>query len=165
MKSSPSCPANLLDCWKHFFSVSKTMPAYLQYGNGLFASWACHTPLTGLLGPYPAPIGHPCDILGWRIHDCIPSQLPHIQILNTSWLINGNVFHEGVGYNHRLLLSMRKRLIECIYKGQVAMIQDMTIYINFIIITCSCLYLLSTVRVNWGGHLFISMSILNREII
>ena len=26
------------------FSFSKTIPAYLQYGKELFASWSCHTP-------------------------------------------------------------------------------------------------------------------------
>ena len=98
------------------FSSSKTMPAYLRYGKELFASWSCHTPLTGLLGPVPSPIGHPWDFLGWWIHDCIPSKLQHFPNSNTRWLINGNVFHEGVGYNPRLLLSMRKSLIECIHE-------------------------------------------------
>ena len=76
------------------FSSSKTMPAYLQYGKELFASWSCHTLLTGLLGPDPSLIGHPWDILCRRIHDRIPSQLSCFQNLNTSWLINGHVFHE-----------------------------------------------------------------------
>ena len=93
------------------------MPAYLQYGKELFASWSCHTPLTGLQGPDPSPIGHPLDILGWQIHDRIPFQLQHFPNLNTNWLTIANVFHEGVGYNPRLLLSMRKSLIECIHNG------------------------------------------------
>ena len=143
---------------KTIFSSSKTMPAYPKYGKELFASWSYHTPMTGLSGPDPSPIGHPWDILGRRIHDRIPSRLPHFPNLNTSWLNNGNVFQEGVGYNPWLLLSMRKSLIECIHKGGV--IQDMTYNIyRIILITCSCLYLFSTKPVNWGGLLFISMSI------
>ena len=31
-----------------------------------------------------------------RIHDHIPSQLPYFPNLNTTWLNNGNVFHDGV---------------------------------------------------------------------
>ena len=54
-------------------------------------------PLTGLLGPDPSLISHPWDILGQRVHEPIPSQLPHFPNLNTSWLKNGNAFHEGVG--------------------------------------------------------------------
>ena len=44
----------------------------------------------------------------------LPSR--HIfRIGKTSWLNGGNAFHKAwVGYNPRLLLSMRKRLIECI---------------------------------------------------
>ena len=54
-----------------------------------------------------------------RVLDGIPSQLPHFPNLNTSWLNNGNVFHNvgGVQANAGLLLSMRKQLIECIHKG------------------------------------------------
>ena len=101
------------------FSSSKTMPAYLQYGKELFANCSCHTPLTGLLGPdpSPSPMGHPWDILDRRIHDRIHSQLPYFPNLNTSWLNDGNVFHEVVGYKPWLLLSMRKSLIEYIHKG------------------------------------------------
>ena len=102
------------------FSFSKTLPAYLQFGKELFAIWSCHTPLTGLPGPDPSPINHPLYILGRRVHDCIPSQLPHFLNSNTSWLNNGNAFHKGCGrgYNPRLLLSMGKRCIECIHKGE-----------------------------------------------
>ena len=99
------------------FSFSKIMQAYLQYSKELFASWYCHTPLTGVPGPDPSPIGHPWDILGQRVHDRIPFQLPYFPNLNTNWLNNGNVFNEGVGYNPRLLLSMHKRIIYNIHKG------------------------------------------------
>ena len=62
-----------------------------------------------------------------------------------------------------LLLSMRKRLIECINKGGghiLAVKQDITYNIyEFVIIICSCLCLFSTKAVNWGSLLFISMSI------
>ena len=87
------------------FSSSKTMPAYLQYGKELFANCLCHTPLTGLLGPDPSPslMGHPWDILDRWIHDRIHTQLPHFPHLNTSWLNDGNVFHEGLGYKPWLL--------------------------------------------------------------
>ena len=92
---SPTCLAKLSDCWKHFFSSSKTISAYLQYGKVLFASWLCHTPLTGLPGPHPSPIFQPWDILGQWINDCIPSQLPHFPNSNTNWLNNDNVFQGG----------------------------------------------------------------------
>ena len=81
---------------KKRFSSSKTL-VYLQYGKELFASWLCHTPLTGLLCRNSSLISHPCDILGWRIHDRIPSLLPHFTNLNTIWLNNDNVSHEGGG--------------------------------------------------------------------
>ena len=99
------------------FSFSKTIPAYQQYGKELFASWSCHTSLTGIPGQDPSLIGHPWDILGQRVHVRIPFQLPRFPNLNTSWLTNGNVFHKGVWYNPRLLLSMNKRLIGYIHKG------------------------------------------------
>ena len=100
------------------FSSSKTMPAYLQYGKELFASWSCHTPLIGLPGSDPSPIGHQLDILGWRIHDSIPFQLPHFPNLNSNWLkLTMYSTTRGWGYNHKLLLRMRKSLIECIHKG------------------------------------------------
>ena len=98
------------------FSSSKILPAYLQYGKELFASRSCHTPLTGLPGSGPSPIGYPWDIQGRRIHDCIPSQLPHFPNLNTSWLNNCNASHEGVGVQPQASLSMRKSLIEYIHK-------------------------------------------------
>ena len=75
------------------------MQAYLQYGKELFASWSYHTPLTDLLGPNQSSIGRPWDILGLRVHDCIPSKLPHFPNLNTYWLYNGHAFYKGVGYN------------------------------------------------------------------
>ena len=75
-------------------------------------------PLTGLQGPYPSPIDHPWDNLGWWVHDRILSQLPRFPNSKTSWLNDGNAFHkEWVGYNPRLLLSIHKRLKECIRKG------------------------------------------------
>ena len=148
------------------FSSSKTMSAYLQYGKELFAfpGHAIHTPLTGLLSPNPSRIDHPSDILGGRVHDCFPSHLPHFPNWNTSWLNNDNAFQKG-GNNPRLLFSMRKRPIECIHKGgghTRCYLQYIYIYIYiyiFVIITCECLYLFSTGSVNWGGLLFISMSI------
>ena len=151
-----TCKFNTLS--KTIFSSSKAMPAYLQYGKESLANWSYHKPLTGLPGSDPSLIGHPWDILGRRIHDRIPSQLPHFPNLNTSWLNNDNVFQEGIGYNPWLLLSMHTSLIECIHK--VGVIQDMTYNIyKFIIITCSCLYLFLTKPVSWGDLLFISMSI------
>ena len=71
------------------FLYSKTMPAYLQYGKELFFSWSCHTVLTGILGPDPSPIGHPCDILGRRVHGPAAT-FPEIEH-------NVNVFHKWVG--------------------------------------------------------------------
>ena len=121
-------------------SSSKTMLAYLQYDKELFASCLWHTPLTCLSGPDPSPIRHSCDILGLRIHDRIPSQLPHFPNLNTSMLNNGNVFHEGVGIQPRLLLSTCKSLIECIRKGGGRTRSGLQNN-KFIIITCSCLML------------------------
>ena len=94
---------------------SKTVSAYLQYGKELFASCSCHTPLTGVSGPHPYPIGH--HGIFYIAHDPIPSQLLHFPHLNTSWLTNGRVFNKEWGYNPRLLLSMRKRNIESIHKG------------------------------------------------
>ena len=100
------------------FSSSKTMPACLQYGKELFESWSCHTPLTGLPGSEQSPIDHPLYNLGWWVHDRIPSQPPHFPNRKTSWLNGGNAFHKAwVGYNPRLLLSRRKRLIKYIHKG------------------------------------------------
>ena len=101
------------------FSSSRTIPAYLQYGKDLFSNLSCQTPLTGLPGPNPSPISHPLDILGRQIHGRIPSQLPYFPDLNTNRLNNGNVFHEGVGYNPWLLLGVRKSLMLCIHKGGV----------------------------------------------
>ena len=88
-----------------------------QYGKELFASWSCHTPLTGLQGPDPSQISHRCDILGRRIHDPIPSQLPNFPDLNTSWLNNDNVFHKGWGVQPQTSFKHAQRLIECIHKG------------------------------------------------
>ena len=51
------------------------------------------------------------------VHDHIPSQLPHFSNLKTYRLNMDSVFNEGVGYNPRLLLGMRKSLIKCIHKG------------------------------------------------
>ena len=122
-----SCkPIRLLET---IFPSSKSMPAYLQYGNALFASWSCHTPLTGLQGPDLSPTNHSCDTLGWWVHDRIPSQLPIIPNLNTNWLNNDNVFHKGVGFSQRLLLSMSKRLIESIHNDGVHRIYGLQ-YIN-----------------------------------
>ena len=96
------------------FSSSKTMQAYLIMAREMFASWPCHTQLTSLPGPNPSLIDHPWDNLDWWVHDCIPSQPPHFPDWNTI----GNASHMGWGrYIPRLLLSMRKRLIECILKG------------------------------------------------
>ena len=134
MKSFTHMSCKFIRLLETIFSSSKTMPAYLQNGKELFTSWSCHTHLTGLPDFNSSPIGHPWDMLRGRIHYRIPSQLPHFLNLNTSWLNSGNVFHEGMGYNPRPLLSMCKSLIECIHKGG-----GHTRY-EFIIITCSCLY-------------------------
>ena len=96
MKSFIHMSCKFIRLLETIFSSSKTMSAYLQYDKELFASWSCHTPLTGLLGPDPSPI-HPLDILSWQIHDGIPFQLPHFPNLNFNWLNIDNVFHEGVG--------------------------------------------------------------------
>ena len=84
--------------------------------QGTVCKLVMSSPLTGLPGPDTSLIGHPWDILGQRVHERIPSQLPHFPYLNTSWLKNGNAFHEGWGYNPRLLLSMSTSLIECFNK-------------------------------------------------
>ena len=85
--------------------------------QGLFASWSCHTPLTGVPGPDPSPIGHPLDILGQRVHDHTPFQLPHFPKLNTTWLRTMAMYStRGWGRNPRLLLNMLKRLIDYINK-------------------------------------------------
>ena len=73
MKSFTHMSCKFIRLLEKSFSSSKTMPAYLQYGKELFASWLSHSPLTGLPGPDPSLISHPCDILGRRIHNCIPS--------------------------------------------------------------------------------------------
>ena len=86
------------------FSSCKTMPAYLQFGKKLFASWSCHNPLTGLLGPDPSPIGHPWDILG-RGYMILSLPSCHMAMYSTG------------GRRIQLLLNMCKRLIECIHKG------------------------------------------------
>ena len=117
MKAFTHMSCKCIKMLETIFTSSKTMPAYLQYGKELFANLSCHTPLADLLGPDQSPISHPWDILDRRIHASIHSQLPHFQNLNINWLNNGNVFHEGVGYNPWLLLSMRKSLIEYIHKG------------------------------------------------
>ena len=117
MKSFTHMSCKFIRLLETIFSSSKTMPAYLQYGKELFASWSSHTPLIGLLGPDPSPIGHPLDILGWRIHDSIPFQLPHFPNLNSNWLKFTMYSTRGWGYNPKLLLSMRKSLIKCIHKG------------------------------------------------
>ena len=117
MKSFTRISCKSIRLLETIFSFSMTMPAYLQYGEELFASWPSYTPLTRVPCPDRSPIGHHWAILGQRVHDRIPFQLPHLPNLNTSWLNNGNVFHEGVGYNPRLLLSMHKSLIEYIHRG------------------------------------------------
>ena len=117
MKSFTHMSCKSIRMLETIFSSSKTLPPYLQYGKELFASWSCHTPLTGLQGPDPSSIDHPWDILGRLIQDCIPSQLPHFLNSNTSWLNNGISFHKGVGYNTRLILSIHKKRIEYIHKG------------------------------------------------
>ena len=117
MKASKHMSCTFIRLLETIFSSSKTMPAYLQYGKELFANLSCHTPLTDLPGPNPFLLGHPLDILVRRDHAHIPSRLPHFPNINSSWLNNGNVFHEGVGYNPWLLLSIRKSFIECIHEG------------------------------------------------
>ena len=59
-------------------------PPYLQYYKELFASWSCHTPLTGLLDPDPSLIDHPWDI---RDLTCIPAfMLPKLEYqLGEQW--------------------------------------------------------------------------------
>ena len=114
MKSFTNMSCKSIRLFETILSSSKTMQAYLQYGNELFASWPYHTPLAGLPGPNPSLIGHLWGILGWWVHDYIPYKLPCFPNLNTSLLNNGNVFHKGVG---TILLSMRKKLIQCIHKG------------------------------------------------
>ena len=54
--------------------------------------------------------------------------------------------------------GMRKRLIECIHKGCGHIRYD------FVIITFSCLYLFSTKPPNWGGLIFISLSIFGHYV-
>ena len=87
MKSFTHISCKSIRLLETIFSFSKTMSAYLRYGKELFASWSCHTSLTGASGLDPYPIGHPWDILGRWVHGPIPSQLPHFLNLSTSWLI------------------------------------------------------------------------------
>ena len=143
MKSFTNMSCKFIRLLETIFSSSKTMPAYLQYGKELFASWSCHTPLTGLPGPDPSKIGHPLDILGWLIHDRITSQLTHFPNLTTSWLNNGNVFHEG-WVQPQAPFKHAQKPHRMYHKGGGHTNYD-TIY-KFIIITCSCLYLISTKR-------------------
>ena len=117
MKASKHMSCKFIRLLETIFSSSKTMPAYLQYGKELFANLSCHTPSTDPPGPNPFLLGHPLNILVRRVHAHIPSQLPHFPNMNSSWLNNGNVFHEGEGYNPWLLLSIRKSFIECIHEG------------------------------------------------
>ena len=114
---SRTCPANLSDYWKQFSLPAIQCQHTCNMARNRLQAGHAITPLIGLSGFGPSLIGYPCDILGWLIHGHIPSQLPHFQNFNIGWLNNGNVFHEGVGYKPRLLLSMRKSLIECIHKG------------------------------------------------
>ena len=124
---------SLTICYVGEFLHTHVLPIYQTVGNNFLfqqdnvsvpaiwqgtvcISWSCHTPLTGLLSPNPSRIDHPWDILGRRVHDCFPSQLPHFLNWNTSWLNNGNAFQKR-GNNPRLLFSMRKRPMECIHKG------------------------------------------------
>ena len=63
----------------------------------------------------------------------------------------------GVGYNLRIILSMRKSLTECIHKGGGQTKYDL----QYIIQACSCLKLFSIKPENWVAFFFISMSIFN----
>ena len=102
------------------FSSSKTMPLYLQYGKELFASWSCHTPLTGVPGLDPSPISQPLDILGQQVHDHTLFQLPHFPNSNTTWLNNGHLFQKGVGVQPQASFKHAHTII------MVAVIQYMT---------------------------------------
>ena len=117
MNSFTHMSCKFIRLFETIFYFSKTIPAYLQYSKELFANWSCHCHMTGLPVPDPSLMGHPWDNLGRWIHDRIHSQLPNFPNSNTSCLNNGIVFHQRVGYNPRLLLSMHKSIIECIHKG------------------------------------------------
>ena len=74
-------------------------------------------PLDQPPGPNPSLIDRPCDNLDWWVHDRILSQPPYFLDWNTSWLNNRQCIPQGMGgHNPRLLLGMRKRLIECMHK-------------------------------------------------
>ena len=145
------------------FSSSKRLPPYLQYDKELFASWLCHTLLTGLQNPHTFPIDHHWDIRNLRFHDLYSFPAATLPKRNASWLNSGNAFHRGWGYKyiHGLLLSVRKMLIECIDKDG-GHTNDLK-YINFKICNhnmfMSTLYFFSTKQLNWGVLLFISMII------
>ena len=90
-------PCKSIRLFEPIFSSSKTMPAYLQYGKELFASWSCHTPWLACWVPIHLQFDLSLDYLGWLVHDRIPSQLPHFPNWNTSWLNDDNAFHKGRG--------------------------------------------------------------------
>ena len=119
------------------FSSSKSMLLYLQYGKELFASWSCHTILTGLRDLDPSPNDHPWFILDQRVHDRIPSQPPQCPNPNRSGLSNDNTFHKGWGKTPGFCKACTKAQNALI---KVAVIQIMTCNIYFVIITSSSLY-------------------------
>ena len=100
-----------------------------------------------------------------RVHCFVSFPSCHITQRGTpaGWTLA--TFSTGVEYKciHRLLLSMRKRLIEYINKDG-GHIRYITYNIKIVVITCSCLYFLSTKQLNWGGLLFISMSIFKLSV-
>ena len=82
--------------------ISSTIFIFSSCGN---VNWArrmtcnmCNTPKYGKQEQRTGKLVHTVNYL------------THFLNFNTSWLSNGNVFHEGVGYT-------LKSLIECIHKG------------------------------------------------
>ena len=88
------------------FPFCKTMPQHLQYDKKTV--WSFHTPLAGLPDPDPSPINHL-----WDNPDCgYMTRIP--SLIFVLFLTFPLVYYKCIP---RLLVSLCKRLIECINKG------------------------------------------------
>ena len=111
MKDFTHMSCQRIRTFETIFSSSKTMPAYLQYGKEHVCKLAMSNPLTSLPGLRSTTPGIIWP--GGYIIVFLPKAAKF-----PDWNTIDNAFHKGWGwYNQRLLLSMRKRLIECIHKG------------------------------------------------
>ena len=144
---SPTCPANLSECWKQFSLPGRQSPHTCNMARDCLQAgqWSCHTPLTGLPG-YLRPAG---------TYDLYPFPAATLPKLECQLVEQRQRIPQGGGGCKcipRLLLSMRKRLIECINKSHTRY----DLQYKFVIITCSGLYLFSAKPVNWGGLLLLA---------